>query len=1352
MARPQCQRKLTPVQTFLPCFLLGTASPSNSFSPNCLFLVDLNAFVSIMGPKKGQGPRGGGSKKPQGAVPESDHIVFTNKENGLSKEGHGKGNRSEMPRPDARKVIGGASWTGKLPMNLLSELCQKQRWNKPEYSMRKLPDTAGGGHVSTVTLSATHPKTKEITKLAPIQLPYSRRDVASQETPLEARHFAATYVLFRLSSMKNIHMTLPPKFKDLWKGDFARLKEEDVKAGRAWMYDADPFAAALETKKIQDSMELRKARAAEAKEAPSSGSGLNMPGQNSKKAPSNAWDRAPRVDLGDKIRADVEDIVKSYGTWNPYQITLSESQRNAIVTDLSSLGFRRSHVEEAVQLCKDREETLDWLLIHVPEDDLPAWSFPENYSSGISLASADLAKESKLKRLGLAGYSSDDCSTALRHSDGDERAAAQELQNKLFSISSASLMPESEKAAEMWQEELGTLGAIFGDRFSSRSPDECAIQVGSVTAALSFCFLRPFGDYPQSCLPVIAIISKDIPAYIRLSAVRRALQFAAGSLLDGPMLYNIVEWLETNLPTILEFPGPLRDISQHKIEQGTPSNNQFLAMTTTHRQQRTRQASPQLNTRLKAAREARALTPLQQKMLRIRQNLPAWDMNKQIVQAINSYQCVIISGETGSGKSTQCVQFILDYMIDTLNGSVANIVCTQPRRISALGLADRVSDERCSSVGDEVGYAIRGDSKLGPSTRITFMTIGVLLRRMQSSPDLLHSIADVSHIFVDEVHERSVDTDFLLALLKDVVKIRPDLKVVLMSATLDANVFASYFGGPDKVGEVHIPGRIYPVTDYYLDDILRFTNNRNHDSDMQNGHSDKTKTAVDDLSLGRNIRELGMGINYGLLADLVSQIDYDLGKDSGAILIFLPGTLEIDRCLAALRSMKNIHALPLHASLPPAEQRRVFPSAPTGMRKVIASTNVAETSITIADIVAVVDTGRVKETSYDAANRIVRLEEVWATQAACKQRRGRAGRVQAGKCYKMFTRKVESEMAPRPQPEIRRLPLEQLCLSVKATAPNRDVAAFLQHTLTPPESQAVDVAMALLHRMGALDNNELTALGRHLSMIPADLRCAKLLVYGTVFGCLEACLTLAAILTVRSPFVSPKDNRDEAKNAKSTFLTEHGDILLDLKAFTDWSDRSQSFNFKSMRDWCSERFLSAQTLRDISSTRSQLLSSLKDASIVPLDYGQSEEAFRTLNKDNSNYMLLRALIAGALNPQMARIEFPDKKYSASMAGAVELDPEAKTIRYFNQDNGRVFVHPSSVLFDAQNFSGSGLYISYFSKMATSKTFVRELTRKTALSASGRAQKLMFGSLQCLWIVALRRSRRSRHTWTWVVGG
>jgi len=437
----------------------------------------------------------------------------------------------------------------------------------------------------------------------------------------------------------------------------------------------------------------------------------------------------------------------------------------------------------------------------------------------------------------------------------------------------------------------------------------------------------------------------------------------------------------------------------------------------------------------------------------------------------------------------------------------------------------------------------------------------VLLRRLQtsggSSEDVVASLADISHVIIDEVHERSLDTDFLLVLLKDVLKKRKDLKLILMSATLDAGVFEDYFRANGKVGKVEISGRTYPVEDYYLDDVIQMTGFNSGRGGKPNESDDET--AGMDKDVAAAIQSIGMRINYDLISQTVKEIDADLTyqKDTGGILIFLPGVVEINRTVDYLRSIPNLHVLPLHASLQSAEQRRVFPHAPYGKRKVVVATNVAETSITIDDIVAVIDTGRVKETSFDPANNMRKLEEVWASRAACKQRRGRAGRVQAGKCYKLYTRNAETtKMAERPEPEIRRVPLEQLCLSVRAMG-IKDVASFLASALTPPESLAVDGAMDLLVKIGALDGDDLTALGRHLSMIPADLRLGKLMVYGALFGCLDPCVTIAAILTVKSPFVSPQDKRDEAKAAREKFSGNQGDLIGDLKAYEQWSEMSK---------------------------------------------------------------------------------------------------------------------------------------------------------------------------------------------------
>ncbi|OJD13142.1 hypothetical protein AJ78_06365 [Emergomyces pasteurianus Ep9510] len=1293
-----------------------------------------------MGPKRGGAPRGGAksvSKPPPAEISISDFVAAgesKGKTKGADRNKAGQKNSQdglaeEPKKPTARTVIGGASWTGKLPVNMLSEHCQKQKWEKPEYTMIKTKD----GFVSSVILKKTNPKTKETTTLPPMRLPPPQQHLAAYPTAMEARHFAAAYALFRVCNMRNLHMMMPPTYRNLWKEEFTQLKNADVKEGKGWMYEADPFNAMQEREHA--AAELAKKRAQREKErAISQDPNLQQPGLNTGQGNEGRkgekrWLQATKVEMGSKIRRTIEGLVRQKAIWNPYGIRIPVVQRQRIVDEFTALGFRKSHVEEAVSECKDREEVLEWLLIHIPEDDLPAWSLPEGYTAGISLASGDLSRESKINRLSTSGYSADFCAEILDKNGGNEHLTAEQLQHML--LHDDALMQPDPRSVEMraWEEEHVTLEAIYGERYTKLSSITCQVisENPNLPCRTTFSFQMPStAPYPM-CPPVLSIAAREIPAYIRLSAIQQAIQHANLDLLGQPMIFNVVDWLEENLPRILENPGKLRTVS---VESSSFSNNETA---TQNRIKSTRKAPNPLNLsagtpqslEMRRKWESQQTTPAQQTMLRGRRSLPAWAMQEAIIHAVHSHQVTIVSGETGSGKSTQTVQFVLDDMIKRDLGSAVNIVCTQPRRISALGLADRVSDERCSAVGEEVGYVVRGDSKVKhSSTKITFMTTGVLLRRMQTGgQDVVSSLADVSHVVVDEVHERSLDTDFLLALLRNVLRHRKDLKLILMSATLDADIFTRYFGGDGNVGRVNISGRTFPVEDLYIDDVVRRTGfNPNNSSLPWDEYSDSNGDDSADPSVGSILQKLGMGINYDLIASTVRYIDSQLKNQPGGILIFLPGTMEIDRCLASLNHLSFAHPLPLHASLLPNEQRRVFLPPPPGKRKIIAATNVAETSITIEDVVAVIDTGRVKETRYDPTDNIVRLEEVWASQAACKQRRGRAGRVSSGTCYKMYTRKVEANMAPRPEPEIRRVPLEQLCLSVKAMRGIQDVAGFLTDTLTPPENVAIEGALELLHRIGALDNQQLTALGRYISMIPTDLRLAKLMIYGAIFGCLESCLTIAAILTVKSPFVSPRDKREEAKQARASFSTEDGDLLTDLAAYQQWSERVKQQGFWKTQSWCNSNFLMPKTLREISSNKSQLLSSLKDIGIIPVNYMYQDESIAAagstpnrLNSHNSNTQLLRALIAGAFNPQIANISFPDKKFAASMSGTIELDPDARTIKYFNQENGRVFVHPSSILFDSQSFSGSATYVSYFTKMATSKVFIRDLTPFNAYS-------------------------------------
>ncbi|KAI6085914.1 P-loop containing nucleoside triphosphate hydrolase protein [Hypoxylon rubiginosum] len=1302
-----------------------------------------NTAAAASGSKKSSSSK---ASKNTASQQNDDFIVFTNSTNDSksNKKNAGQGGSSNTggkktgaddataeasgpPKPTVKQIIGGASWTGKLPVNLLSEHCQRQKWDKPDYQ----PIRGSEGFSFFVQLSAKNPKTHETQKLPPFKIPPDYKHLVTKETALEARHAAATYALFRVCSMKNIHTTLPPDYKSLWK-QFEGLKKEDVKEGKAWMYDADPFAtlkqredakAAAEKKRKEQEAIKEKARnmpGASGLALRGNASGYSGGGGN----PMKGWTTVPKVEMGRKTRSQLEDLLRREVIWNPHGVQMSTTQKDAIIKELTNSGFRRSHVEEAVDECKDREETLEWLLIHVPEDDLPRWALPESYSAGVSVAATqDLKREAAVKRLSQSGYSAELCRKLYNEKGSDEGLTAEALQHFLLSSGNDSALTEATEPfisgtpEECWNDEMESLASVFGEHFKRLSDDVCQIKIDSVKNGPkdveAYTQFRRTPRYPSE---LVVSMMADLPSYIKLSVVKKTLAYLHESMSEEPMkIYFAVDWVQQNINSIIENPGKLRDISG--VASAAAETRHVIPV----KQRGSRHPKPlswTVDARSREEWQRRQNNPALREMIAARQKLPAWLAKDLVVDTVSENQVTIIAGETGSGKSTQSVQFILDDLYSKGLGNSASIICTQPRRISALGLADRVSDERCSRLGQEVGYTIRGETKTSPQTKITFVTTGVLLRRLQTSggrtEDVVASLADVSHVVIDEVHERSLDTDFLLSIVRDVLKRRRDLKLVLMSATLDAATFQNYFTSEGlQCGLVEIAGRTFPVKDYYLDDIIRMTdftvdNSRYRDRDRDEGMFDSTDQGAAEKGpqdpINKIIQRLGSRINYSLLVETAKAIDADLyhSDKKGGILIFLPGVAEINRTVNQLRSVSSLHVLPLHASLDTREQRRVFTSAPSGKRKVVVATNVAETSITIDDIVAVIDTGKVKETSFDPQNNMRKLEETWASRAACKQRRGRAGRVQAGKCYKLYTRNLEERMPERPEPEIRRVPLEQLCLSVRAMG-TRDVGGFLGRTPTPPAIPAVENAVKTLQRMGALDGDELTALGQQLAMIPTDLRCGKLMIYGAIFGCLDESVAIASILSTRSPFVAPPERRDEAKVARMRFSRGDGDLLTDLRAFQQWSAMAEEGYTpqRQLRQFCDENFLSERTLNDIAATRTQYYSSLAELGI--------RETRPANGNGQASLSLVRALTASAFTPQIARIQFPDKKFATSMSGAVELDPEARTIRYYTQDSGRVFIHPASTLHDSQGFPGGAAFLSYFNLMATSKIFIRDLT-------------------------------------------
>lgn len=512
---------------------------------------------------------------------------------------------------------------------------------------------------------------------------------------------------------------------------------------------------------------------------------------------------------------------------------------------------------------------------------------------------------------------------------------------------------------------------------------------------------------------------------------------------------------------------------------------------------------------------------------------------------------IVISGATGCGKTTQVPQIIMDSMIEQNMGAYCNMICTQPRRISAIGVAERVAAERLDVIGNRVGYQIRLESKRSKQTRLLFCTTGILLRRLIGDPNL----AGVSHIFVDEIHERDLDSDFLLIILKDLLSKNQHIKLVLMSATLNADLFSHYF---NDCPVIHIEGRAFPVQAFFLEDALeqtRFelsvnseyakTNSPKRSSPQSDSENNCVRQDVPFLrskypnysqSTIRSMSRMDFEqINLDLIEYIIKHI-HDTHEE-GAILVFLPGIMEISKLYDRLRSKREFSGqkfaiFPLHSTLSSLQQRSVFDALPRGTRKVVLSTNIAETSITIDDVVFVIDSGKVKETRFDNATGMSMLVQTWVSQASAMQRRGRAGRVKPGICYHLFPSHLTLQEFQ--EPEILRVPLEHLCLQIEmlGVGPSHE---FLQRAVTPPSQQAIDRAVLFLQEIQAMDHeqhNLLTPLGFHLGTLPLDVKLGKMLVFGALLGCLDPILTIASTLATKSPFVAPFEKRELADQAK----------------------------------------------------------------------------------------------------------------------------------------------------------------------------------------------------------------------------
>nr|CAB3237998.1 ATP-dependent RNA helicase DHX8-like [Phallusia mammillata] len=522
-----------------------------------------------------------------------------------------------------------------------------------------------------------------------------------------------------------------------------------------------------------------------------------------------------------------------------------------------------------------------------------------------------------------------------------------------------------------------------------------------------------------------------------------------------------------------------------------------------------------------------------------RQSLPIYKLKDQLVQAVEDNQVLIVIGETGSGKTTQITQYIAEAGY-TIRGKIG---CTQPRRVAAMSVAKRVSEEFGCRLGQEVGYTIRFEDCTSQETKIKYMTDGMMLRECLIDFDL----SQYSVIMLDEAHERTIHTDVLFGLLKKCVQKRKDLKLIVTSATLDAVKFSEYFFGAPIFT---IPGRTFPVEIMY------------------------TKDPEPDY----------------LDASLITVMQIHLTEPPGDVLLFLTGQEEIDTaCEILFERMKSLGGdvpeliiLPVYSALPSEMQTRIFDPAPPGSRKVVIATNIAETSLTIDGIHYVVDPGFVKQNVYNSKTGIDQLVVTPISQAQAKQRAGRGGRTGPGKCYRLYTeRAYRDEMLATAVPELQRTNLASTVLSLKAMGIN-DLLSF--DFMDPPPMETLVTAMEQLYQLSALDDEGLlTRLGRRMAEFPLDPMLCKMLIMSVHLSCSEEILTVVSMLSVQNVFYRPKEKQTLADQKKAKFHQNEGDHLTLLSVYNSWK------NNKFSNPWCFENFIQARTLRRAQDVRKQML-------------------------------------------------------------------------------------------------------------------------------------------------------------------
>ncbi|ORY01710.1 P-loop containing nucleoside triphosphate hydrolase protein, partial [Basidiobolus meristosporus CBS 931.73] len=636
-------------------------------------------------------------------------------------------------------------------------------------------------------------------------------------------------------------------------------------------------------------------------------------------------------------------------------------------------------------------------------------------------------------------------------------------------------------------------------------------------------------------------------------------------------------------------------------------------------------------------------------------HLPVYSHYTEILKAISENQVSIISGGTGTGKTTQVPQYIIADFLNKPRGSAAvpNVIVTQPRRIAAVSVAQRVAAERNETIGKNsaVGYNVRFET-MPPTVpasegRVTFCTTGVLLRRLQED----RKLEGITHILLDEVHERDMNTDFLLMVLRELLEERPDLKLVLMSATAEINLFQNYFRHYGSIGKlslpqvIEIPGRTFPIKEYYLNDY--------YDSLSQYSYplmnSRETKNYISNELKGRSYDDCDLPLD--LIETLISHIS--LTKGPGAVLCFLPGweemsklqrhMLERDIMRVGYKDKSKFKIICLHSSIPIAMQQEAFKKVPPGVRKIVLATNIAETSVTIDDIVYVVDTAKVKEKVFDPSRRITSLSPIFTSQANIRQRTGRAGRCQPGQYFSLITRSHKYALPRAQVPELLRSDLRSICLHIRAMGFSGPLGAILAKAPNPPRHQSIHMAIDNLKSLDALnDEQNLTPLGSVLASLPIDPGFGKMVVLGCIFKCLDPILTVAAALGSKDVFTAPPDLRDKLKRVRRKWAQgSECDALTTVNVVREWEKIRHDKHEEN--DFCERNFIHRIGIRTIHKTKLQLKDILQKAGFMAHSAATPDEDLlrerlvggSAMNINSNNQGLIRALLTAGMYPNIA---------------------------------------------------------------------------------------------------------------------